>query len=96
MSIKTIQEKTLAVFKQYGVIKASVFGSSARGQDTAKSDVDLLVSVKRPFTLMRFVSLKRGLEKALNKPVDIVEYGAVKPELSESILKDAKIIYEQR
>ena len=58
MSIQTIQEKTSPVFKQFRVIKASLFGSAARGQDTAESDVDLLVRVKRPFGLSSFVSLK--------------------------------------
>lgn len=96
MRIETIKNKAFPVFKEYGVIKASVFGSVARGDDKPESDIDLLVELRRPFALSRFVSLKRNLENTLNHSVDVVEYGGVKPAFAPSIIKDAKVIYEQR
>ncbi len=96
MSVETVKNKSASVFRQYGVLKASVFGSVARGEDNSESDVDVLVELRRPFGLPRFVALKRHLELALNRPVDVVEYDGVKSAFVESILKDAKVIYEQR
>lgn len=96
MSIETVRAKTIPIFKQYGVTKAAVFGSVARGEETAKSDIDVLVDLRRPFGLARFVALKRDLETALDRPVDVVEYGGVKPAFADNILRDAKVIYEQR
>ena len=95
MGINEIQQKMFPVFKHYGVIKASVFGSVARGEDSEKSDIDVLVNLQRPSSLSRFVSFKRELEMAVNKTVDVVEYDAVKPAFAESIFKDAKVIYEK-
>jgi predicted nucleotidyltransferase len=96
MNIETVKEKTAPIFKQYGVIRAAVFGSVARGTSGAGSDVDFLVNLHRPFGLIQFVALKRGLESVLKKSVDMVEYDAIKPALADNILKDATIIYEQR
>jgi len=95
MSIETIKKDLTPVFKQYGVTRASIFGSVARGEDTPESDIDVLVDLRRPFSLTRFVALKRGLEAALKKPVDVVEYDAIKPAFARHILNDAKVIYEQ-
>ena len=96
MNIETVKEKTFPIFKHYGVIRAAVFGSVARGTAVAGSDVDFVVNLHRPFGLVQFVALKRGLESVLNNSVDIVEYDAIKPSLANNILKDATIIYEQR
>lgn len=96
MTVETVKEKAAPVFKQYGVTKASVFGSVARGEAGDGSDVDVLVTLRRPFGLVQFVALKRGLEAVLNKSVDVVEYDAIKPAFADNILKDAAIIYEQR
>lgn len=95
MGIENISHKITPVFRQYGVIKAALFGSVARGEDGPESDIDVLISVRRPFSLIQFIALKQELELILKKPVDVVEYGAIKPSFAESILKDEKVIYEQ-
>lgn len=96
MELENLKQKTTPIFRRFGIKKAAVFGSVARGEARSDSDVDLLVEVKRPFGLVQFVSMKRGLETALSKSVDVVEYGSIKPAYEENILKDATVIYEQR
>lgn len=96
MDIELLKDKTSRIFEQHGIIRASVFGSVARGEDKEGSDVDLLIEPKRPYGLVQAVSLKRGLEAVLNKPVDVVEYGTIKPSIEKNILKDQTVIYEQR
>lgn len=43
MNIKEIQETTSPIFNEYGVAKASLFGSVSRGEDTKNSDEECAV-----------------------------------------------------
>ena len=88
MEVKEIQERTVPILKRRAVKRASVFGSSARG-DVAAHDVDMLVEVSRPYGLFSFISLKQELEDALGTKVDLVEYDALKSQLRERVLREA-------
>lgn len=96
MTIQAIKKKILPILKRQGVIKAALFGSAARGEMKKTSDVDILVKLKKGKSLFDFVELKFELEDKLEKKVDLVTYGAIKPRLKEIILKDEKVIYEKR
>jgi predicted nucleotidyltransferase len=50
---------------------ALLFGSTSRGDDTASSDIDLLVEM-RDSSLIRIADLGAKLEALLDRPVDIV------------------------
>ncbi len=82
------REKLNAIFAEYGVKKAAVFGSVARGEQTKKSDIDFLIELEDGRTLFDLGGLKVDLEKILNKKVDLVEYGAIRPLFKKQILKD--------
>lgn len=58
------------ILQDHGVTRAMVFGSVARGQDTAESDLDLLVELPRP-TYVALAALRADLEDALGIPVDV-------------------------
>lgn len=96
MTIATIKKQIVPILKRQGVTKAALFGSAARGEMKKKSDVDILVKLKKGKSLFDFVGLKLELEEKLDKKVDLVSYGAIKPRLKKIILKDEKIIYEKR
>ena len=74
----------------FGVESLAVFGSVARGQAAARSDVDLLVrfSGQAP-SLFEFVRLERQLSELLGRPVDLVMETALKPRLRDRILAEA-------
>ena len=78
-----------ALFECYGVSAVSLFGSVARGESTEDSDIDLLVEFSRPIGLFHFVELKRILEEAFGRSVDLVTPNALKPQLRDRILKEA-------
>jgi uncharacterized protein len=87
-NLKQIQDKIIPLLKANGVLKASIFGSYVTGKNTKKSDVDILVELNSDFGLFEFSGLKIALEEKLRKQVDLVEYGAIRPELKQSILKN--------
>lgn len=93
MKIDEIKRKITPVLKQYGVARAAVFGSYARGEGKAESDVDLLIELREPLGLFVFAKLNYTLEDVLQKKVDLVKNTAIKPAFKQSILKDAVYIY---
>ncbi|MBI5613546.1 nucleotidyltransferase family protein [Candidatus Gottesmanbacteria bacterium] len=95
MDIQTIQHKTTSLFKQYGVKRASLFGSTARGEHTSDSDVDILVEMAEKSRLFDFLALQTDLEQTLGRKVDLVEYEAIRPRLKPYILNDTKDLYIQ-
>ncbi len=95
MSIEDIKRKAIPVFKQYGVDYAGVFGSTARGEDTPKSDIDMMVSIKKPLGIYEFIALQYKLEDVLGKKVDLVSKKAVNKHVKPYIEKDMVDIYEE-
>ena len=93
MTIQDIQIKITPILKNYGVKRAAVFGSVARGKDTENSDIDLMLELNEPLGLFKFAKLNYLLEDALEKKVDLVKIGALKPAFKNTILKDARYIY---
>lgn len=86
--IENIKEKIIPILKKYGVTKAGIFGSFARGENKKKSDVDILAEINEEYDLLEVIRLKLLLEKALKKKVDLVEYSLIRKELKENILND--------
>ena len=83
-------------FKTQPVVKAWIFGSFARGEETPLSDVDLLVQYEEGgISLLKHAAMICELEKLLDRPVDIVEDGTLHPRIRESVNQDRKLIYER-
>ncbi|MGC8720946.1 MAG: nucleotidyltransferase family protein, partial [Thermodesulforhabdaceae bacterium] len=65
-----------------------VFGSYARGEQKAQSDIDILVRFKDGATLFDFVGLAEFLEEKLGIKVDLLSERAIRPELKENVIKE--------
>ncbi len=87
-SIEQISKRIMPILIRHKVSKAGVFGSVARGDNTADSDVDLLVEIPADISLLDFAGIKLELEDALNRKVDLVEYAAIKQVIRETIMKE--------
>ena len=90
-SLKTI-ERTLKQHKpmlreRFKVKSIGVFGSYARAEEGADSDVDILVELTEPIG-WKIVDLKEFLEEVLGLRVDIVTTKALRRELSETIMRE--------
>lgn len=70
----------LALLDKYGMCDVKVFGSSARGDDTAGSDLDLIAHIPQ-MSLLKVARLIGELEDLLGCEVDLVDYSQV-PERS--------------
>ena len=89
--MKPITESIIPILQKYGVRKASMFGSYARGTYDEKSDIDILIEPPDGMGLS-FVRLKRELEETLNKKVDLVTFNGVSKYLIKYIMADQKSI----
>lgn len=91
--IPTIKKKVLPILKRHAVKRAAIFGSFARGEAKANSDVDLLIEYKsKDRSLFDLVDLKSELEEILGRRVDIVTYDSIYWRLREQILAQQVVI----
>jgi predicted nucleotidyltransferase len=78
-----------AEIEQMGVKSLYLFGSTARDEAKATSDVDLLVDFQDPITLKKYANLYYFLEELLGHPIDLVTEEAVHERIRPYIEKDA-------
>jgi predicted nucleotidyltransferase len=92
-----MQKAIADYFKTQPVVKAWIFGSFARGEETPLSDVDLLVQYddKARISLLKHCAILNDLEELLDRKVDLVEEGELLPFAVESANHDKKLIYER-
>ena len=86
-------------FKTQPVLKAWLFGSFARGEETEDSDVDILVVFDQRdgdgVSLLRHIAIALGLEDLLGKKVDLITDGTLLPFAQATADNDKILIYER-
>ena len=95
MISQDLHDRASSMLSSYGVKKAAVFGSHARGSQKTDSDIDILDDLVEKMSLLDFVGLKLDLEDKLNKNVDLVQYKTIKPSIKKFILQDELLFFEQ-
>jgi hypothetical protein len=79
----------LAIAGRHGVVRVRVFGSFARGDARADSDLDLLIDAG-PSTPAWFPGgLVADLEEELGRRVDVAEESALHPRIRDRVLQEA-------
>lgn len=86
-----LRELKPVLFQKYYVDKIGYFGSFLRNEHTINSDIDILVSFKKPVG-WEFFDLQEFLENELELKVDLVSEKAIKEQLKEIILNSVKYI----
>lgn len=81
-----------AIRAQFRAEIIGVFGSFARGEQTAASDLDVLVRFQEGASLFDLVALGDYLESVLGRKVDILSERAIRPEIKEKILTDLVLL----
>ena len=86
--IFSLLEKHKDEIKSFGVRELGIFGSFARGEQTDKSDVDVLVEMEL-HTFDAYMNLLFFLEDLFERKVDLVEKAAIKPIIRNRVLREA-------
>lgn len=87
--IKKQKKDILALAAKYGASDVRVFGSVARGQDDANSDVDFLVELEQGRSLFDLGGLLYDLQNLLGCRVDVITPAGLKMRIRERVLKEA-------
>lgn len=87
--LQTLQilEDNLDRIKAFGVKQLGIFGSVARGEETEKSDIDVLVDLERE-TFDNYMGLLFYLEDLFGKKVDLAIKNSLKPRIRDRILSE--------
>ena len=85
-------EETL---RKEGVTTLSLFGSLVRGEAQADSDIDVLIEVdpEADFGLLDMIGVQHLIEDRLNRKVDVLMKGGIRPEFEQRILHEAVTVF---
>ncbi len=87
--IRQLRGPIKEIMKDAGARNIRIFGSVARGDDNAASDIDFLVDFDTSKGLLPIVGLVAKLKKLLGENVDVAPVSALKNSVLESALKEA-------
>lgn len=79
----------LDALRAFHVASLQLFGSTARGEASSASDVDLLVRFEAPPTFSQFMRLRILLEDLLGTPVDLVTESGLRERVRPFVERDA-------
>ena len=85
--------KIVSYLQKQKVLEIGIFGSFARNEMTATSDLDLLVEYSRGTTILDIVKMKEELFILVGRKVDLVSKRAVQKRIMENIKNDLQTVY---
>ncbi|MFC1706564.1 nucleotidyltransferase family protein [Planctomycetota bacterium] len=97
MDIDDLKSSVSPVCREFGVRRLDAFGSTARGEVTRSSDVDLLVEFVEPdrSPARRFFGFLHSLEDTLGCEVDLLTIGGLRnPHVRARVLRERVLLYE--
>ncbi len=96
MSTEMITQQIAEYFKTQPVLKAWLFGSFARGEETPESDVDILVILDHSEPVgLKFFGMYEDLKELLGRDIDLVVDRTLASFARESVDRDKILIYER-
>jgi len=95
MNQQTMTQVIADYFKTQPVLKAWLFGSFARGEETDSSDVDILIIPDVGVGLFKLSGMSLDLQALLQLPVDLVTEKGLLPFARPSVDNDKILIYER-
>lgn len=87
--IRAKRRQIKSIARRYDIRDIRIFGSVARGMDTRRSDIDLLVKRDRVFTIPELCEAQEELGNLLGKRVRVVEEIELSPYIRDRVLHEA-------
>ena len=87
----------IPIFKRYPIKRAAIFGSYARGEQSADSDLDLILDYEFSNELPDFLDFWDDLERILGTKADVLTFNSLETtpkRFRDRILNEARYIYE--
>lgn len=96
-TLDEIREIAVPIAKRHQLRRLSLFGSYARGEATAQSDLDFRADVPDGFGMFQMSALQDDLENAFHKQIDVVTPGmlddSLSTDLARNMMEDEVILY---
>ena len=88
-ALRTLRDAETAL-RARGVSHAAIFGSTARREERADSDIDIAVDLdgRVSRTIYDYVEVKEAVAALFDRPVDVVDRAALKPHLRERVERE--------
>lgn len=83
-----LKQQKLMLEKKYKINQVGIFGSYIRGEQTQKSDLDILIDYQEAPSLITLIELEYYLSDIVGIKVDLVTKKGLKPQLKDYILKE--------
>lgn len=97
LSRKINKEKLVNICQNNDVVFMALFGSFARGDQRAKSDIDIIIKFdkSKEKSLLDLVHAENEFQKLFKRKVDLLTPGSLSPYLKNNILNSMRVIYEK-
>jgi uncharacterized protein len=86
--VQLLKAQAPTLRERFGARRVSLFGSAARDEMRADSDIDILVEFDGSPTLDAYFGMKDHLESVLDRPVDLVTPSGLKPRARQHVERD--------
>ncbi|HDV7283611.1 TPA: nucleotidyltransferase family protein [Mannheimia haemolytica] len=90
--LKLKQTEIMTISQQFAVENLRVFGSVAKGLDTEKSDLDILVDTTPKTTMLDLCGLQMELEELLGIRVDVLTPRSLPEKFRQQVLNEARAL----
>ena len=90
-TLQTLSE----IARANGIVYLALFGSYARNEANAESDVDLIAHFQNPSTLSLFhlLDIQQQMEDELNAPVQLLTEEEIHPYIRDRVDTDRLVVY---
>jgi uncharacterized protein len=82
--------KAEAELRAKGIVHAGIFGSTARGEQRADSDIDIIIDFdpEARITVFDYVGVKEDIAGLFDQPVDVIDRRGLKADLRQPVSRD--------
>jgi len=85
----------MPIVRARGISYLALFGSTARGEATPASDIDLAVRFDHPVSLFDYVDVRLEMEAVLGRPVDLIPVDNAYSFVRDTMAADTIILYDR-